>query len=181
MQFAGPVQVRKQRRSPMIAVAGVLAIGSALASMSGSGSAQAGPRSLEPTFKNVLEVVSARPIETVDDIARALDQARSDKNLAPLSIDPTLDNAAQGWALAMAQRQRVFHDPGLKSRDSGWKTMSESVTSGGSTAQAVAAIIANPPLAAQLLNPKTNSAGVGLAKGEDGRYYITVRFEAQQV
>jgi len=121
--------------------------------------------------------------DTLSDEARLLqlhNSERTSHGLAPLSIDPAATGVARAWAEELARSGNLRHNPNLVAavdahvtRD--WTRLGENVGYSGTVDQVHTAYMNSPGHRANILG-EFNRAGVGAARGADGRLWTTVVF-----
>lgn len=114
------------------------------------------------------------------EILNAVNAARTSHGLAPLHWDRALASAAQAHADLMVQQKTLSHqypgEPGLAARAAHhgamFSTIAENIAMDISPSHIVNQWLKSPPHLENILNPKLDAAGVGLAKR--GQYYFGV-------
>lgn len=106
---------------------------------------------------------------------------RAAAGLRPLEVSPDLRAFAQRRAEEQAGQLRIFHDPLLRSRFSGWQALGENVGYSRETGDRMVALetafLASPEHRVNVLRPGFDEVGIGVAVGSDGRTYVAVEFE----
>lgn len=114
------------------------------------------------------------------EILNAVNAARTRRGLAPLHWDKALASAAQAHADLMVQQKTLSHrypgEPSLATRGARhgalFSTIAENIAMDISPQHIVNQWLKSPPHLENILNPKLDAAGVGLAKR--GEYYFGV-------
>lgn len=108
------------------------------------------------------------------EVVRLHNQARAAAGLAPLDVHVTMQTDARRWSAEMARRQQLVHQTsaaGVTSytqtscaaADPQWRSCSENVAAGQSSASAVhAAWMASAAHRANLMDPGVNRVGIGV-------------------
>lgn len=136
-----------------------------------------------PTPAPVEEPAPAAPVSfcsggaggTAGAVLSAMNGARG----GGLCWNDQLGSSAQGWAQVMASSNSLYHSSlgGLLS-STAFSTVGENVLSGQvgmSAADMVSAWMGSPDHRANILGP-FSAAGVGIAQGSDGQWYVAVQF-----
>jgi uncharacterized protein YkwD len=111
--------------------------------------------------------------------AAMLNSARAAHGLTGLWPDAELQRIANRQANAMAEAGAIWHTPDLGSRLSwGWWAWSENVGHGPSVGWTHDAFMNSWTHSSNVLNPRYNYVGVGVAYGWDGRVYVSHVFGA---
>ena len=136
-------------------------------------------------MQNATSVADPPPAPTAPHLQEMLDlvnQQRAAHGLAPVRLDPQLNQAAQGHSAVQAAAGDIFHDapdgsnPGTRITRTGYSfsTWGENVAAGYRTPQAVMAAWMNSSgHCRNILNPAFTELGVGYVKreGDPSRYY----------
>lgn len=116
-------------------------------------------------------------------LARMLGAARAAGGLAPLARDPRLDALAREHAARMLAARRVGHDVGdgdpvQRFLDAGLsaKQTGENVAHAASAREAHRALWASPSHRANVLGPRFDRVGLGVARDPDGSVWVTETF-----
>ena len=106
---------------------------------------------------------SADSAEEVE-FASRLNDLRSSRGLARLTVDARLTEIARAWSNTMAAQNRLYHNPSLASQlPSGWQKSGENVGYGGSVISIHNALVASPPHYANMTDSGFNAVGIGVA------------------
>lgn len=107
-----------------------------------------------------------------------INNLRTSRGLAPLTIDSALAASAQSWAGHMSTTDTLAHDPALGSAVTGWSKIGENVGMGPSADLIWAAFIASPGHLSNLLDPAFTHMGVGVVTNGP-KEWTTHRFMAR--
>lgn len=103
---------------------------------------------------------------------------RAKARLTPLASSSTLVSIARTWSTHMAATGTLGHNPSLASQVSGWSSLGENAAGRvSSAAQAESLFMGSSGHRANILQPKYNRVGIGVARAADGTYWVTVDFE----
>ncbi|MGH9439135.1 MAG: CAP domain-containing protein [Terriglobia bacterium] len=134
-----------------------------------------------PCEKRMLEMMNAARSDPVND-------AETGGRARPLKWDPRLAKAALAHSQDMAARRYFDHidvsgqSPVERIYQAGvqWLSLGENIAKGPSVASAEKNFMSEPRFQlnhrANILSPKFNCAGIGIARGPDGLLYITQDF-----
>ena len=94
-----------------------------------------------------------------------------------LSVHSELVSVARRWSAKMAADNRLAHNPNL-SREvtADWEKLGENVGTGDSAAQIHDAFMNSPAHRANIVDPAFTYVGIGVARGGDGRIWVTEVF-----
>ena len=111
----------------------------------------------------------------------AINSARAQHGLKPLSMSSNLVSVASRWSQHMASggcsgSASICHNPNLTSQVSGWQKIGENVGVGGSGSAIQSAFMNSSHHRANILDPAYTRVGIGTVKGADGRLYMTQDF-----
>jgi len=123
--------------------------------------------------------VAAAPTATTATILTAINQARSDRGVPPVTVDPGMAPAVQAWTDHMAAT-RLHHSPSYAERTAvapvGWRWIGEILGRGPSVEWLMAAILGSPTHASILLDPRHDRVAIGVAVAPNGRIIFAARF-----
>jgi uncharacterized protein YkwD len=121
---------------------------------------------------------AAEPADTSDFVGRVLELTNAERQkagLAPLSLSPALEDAAQSYSEVLASSGCFDHTcgpvPDFADRDSqagytDWTDIGENIAAGYPTPEAVVASwMASPGHRANILSPQFTEIGVGMTAG----------------
>jgi len=111
--------------------------------------------------------------------AALTNQARAAAGVAPVTLSPTLNVAAEGWSQHQASTTTMTHgvNPGerITAAGFGWRTWGENVAFGQSNCTAVIAAWMNSPgHRTNMLNPSFTHIGIAVAVASNGYKYWTM-------
>jgi uncharacterized protein YkwD len=144
---------------------------------------------LASTFVST-NVAAAEPADKTDFVGRVLELTnveRQNAGLAPLALNPELEDAAQSYSEVLASSGCFDHScgpvPNFADRDdqagyTDWTNLGENIAAGYPTPEAVVeSWMASPGHRANILSPQFTEIGVGVTSG-DGQYgtYWTQEF-----
>lgn len=108
-----------------------------------------------------------------------INRERAGEKLPPLHMDDKLNQISQEWAVHLADRQGLVHRSRSNLKDfliqNHWSTMTENLFCASLPAEpdlVVSGWMKSPPHHHNLMNPKTDLAGFGIAMGKDGLRYV---------
>ena len=89
---------------------------------------------------------------------------RTERGLAPVTVDPELTAVARRWASSMAVAGEISHRPDLTvvGTDPRWVTVGENVGVGGSVVALHDAFVASPKHLENLVDPDWQYIGIGV-------------------
>lgn len=127
------------------------------------------------------DVVEADTVSDEQVFISKINHLRQINGLAPLVVDGELTGQARGWAQVMAADQELKHTNSLSSGvTSNWTVLGENV--GVHTVDEIdalfAAFVNSPAHLANLLDPRYQYVGVGVAYDANGQMWTTQRFMA---
>lgn len=116
-------------------------------------------------------------------IFQLANQARQDAGVEPLGWNEQAAEAARAHARLMAEKQSLSHqfsgEPALRERMAGtglrFDSVAENVADAQSADESHDALMNSPPHRQNLLNPKYNSLGIGVAQSE-GQLFVVQDF-----
>jgi len=127
--------------------------------------------------------LTAAPLDNTGFAIRVLDLTNAERTkagLAPLTLDPRLSDAAQGYSEVLATTGCFEHDcgdvPDFSDRVSlagytGWSALAENIAAGYKTPEAVVAgWMASPGHRANILSDRYTDIGIGLASQTGDTY-----------
>src|SRR5688572_8964805 len=97
----------------------------------------------------------------------------------PLNTNPDAFLKAQGWAEQMAREGRLYHSNLTEGAPWGWRSVGENVGCGPDLPTIQRALEASPGHRANMVDPRWDYVGVGVARGKCGGYngwYVTQYF-----
>jgi uncharacterized protein YkwD len=100
---------------------------------------------------------------------------RAQRGLPKLRVSPTLSKLAYRHSVAMARKDRLWHND-ISSATDHWVWLGQNVGVGSSVAALQQAFMDSAPHRANILRRKTNLFGVGTYISQ-GRIWVTVNFE----
>jgi uncharacterized protein YkwD len=116
----------------------------------------------------------------VREALQEINEVRREAKLAELTLDIRLNSLAQLWAVRLSEEQRLVHRSldNLKKIVVGnkWRGMNENLhcsSDGDDAAFVIRSWMNSPRHKGNLLMPNIRLAGLGLAKGKDGQFYVT--------
>jgi uncharacterized protein YkwD len=134
----------------------------------------------------------AAPADQGSVVGRVVELTNAERQklgLAPLTLSPELQAAAQGYSEVLASGDCFDHTcgpvPDLAERDSeagysDWTTLGENLAAGYATPEeVVAGWMASPGHRANMLSPSYTDIGIGLSRGGQYGVYWTAEFGAQ--
>jgi hypothetical protein len=93
------------------------------------------------------------------------------------TVDGELTGIARRWSAKMASENRLEHNPNLANEvTQDWKRLGENVGVGNDPPQIHAAFMNSPGHRANIVDPDFTRIGVGVARGSDGRVWVTEVF-----
>jgi Cysteine-rich secretory protein family len=105
-----------------------------------------------------------------------LNATRAKGGLAPLTVDPELQDLARGWAQQMADAGHISHaNPISAGVTADWRKLGENVGTGGNVTVVMNAFIASPGHYANIMDPEFTKVGVGVV-WVGNALYTTHRF-----
>lgn len=112
-------------------------------------------------------------------LARMIDGARAGERLASLKRAPELDEIAQAHADAMRDAGRIAHDLGdgdpktrAERRGIGARAIGENVAHAADVIHAHRALWRSPSHRGNMLDPRFDAVGIGVAEGADGSVWV---------
>lgn len=115
------------------------------------------------------------PAEEAAFVAK-INELRSSKGLAPLTVDAELTEQARLWAEKMRQAGRISHAPNLSAGiTSDWQMIGENVGVGGDVDGLFKAFVESPTHYENLVEPSYRYVGVGVV-WDGNRMFTTHRF-----
>lgn len=124
-------------------------------------------------FVATAPAASAAP---ADDWLAQINQVRSSRGVAPLTIDPQASQVAEAWTDRMAGSGTLAHNPSYASQiTTQWRSVGENVGYGGSITTVMNAFVGSSGHLANLVNPAYNRVGVGQTV-VNGRMWTTHDF-----
>ncbi|HVL07532.1 MAG TPA: CAP domain-containing protein [Acidimicrobiales bacterium] len=102
-------------------------------------------------------------------------QVRAAKGLPALTIDSQLTSVAQAWAVELAGRGVISHNPSVRSQVTGWKVLGENVGVGGTVDAVHAGFVASPTHYANLVDSAYTKVGYGIVR-PDARILVVEVF-----
>jgi len=125
----------------------------------------------------------AAPVQSTtaeeEHLLQAINQARRTNGLAPLVNNPQLGATSRRWAESMRTAGHLRHDPNLGAQVQplapAWVRYGENVGVGYDIVTLHQMFWASASHRANIVGPY-NQVGVGVARGSDGRLWVTVRF-----
>ncbi|MGH2701841.1 MAG: CAP domain-containing protein [Actinomycetota bacterium] len=112
-------------------------------------------------------------------LAQKTNRARSNRDIAKLSLDPQISHVAKRHSRAMASKNTLYHTASLGSLVTRWKSLGENVGYAGSVKSVHRAYMNSAGHKANILKPGYRNFGVGVVK-KGGRVWTTVVFEARK-
>lgn len=112
-------------------------------------------------------------------LAKRTNRARSNQDVAKLSLDPQLSYVAKRHSRSMASKNTLYHTASLGSLVTRWKTLGENVGYAGSVKSVHRAFMNSAGHKANILKSGYKNFGVGVVK-KGGRIWATVVFEARK-
>lgn len=165
---------RRRRIEPglaLLAATAVLLLGLSWV-VPGGADAQAGASATDASAVSSLP----DPASAEADFVARINQLRTSRGLAALSVDPELTDQARRWATTMAGQGRIFHAGDLSSGiTANWQKLGENVGVGGDTAALFQAFVDSPTHLANLVDPAFTRVGVGVVVSGN-RMFTTHRF-----
>lgn len=119
------------------------------------------------------------PAAAEADFVGMINHYREAEGLQPLLVDPELTEQARSWAEAMAARQTLGHAPDLSiGISSPWLVLGENVGVHGvvDLERLFIAFVESPGHLANLVDPRFDKVGVGVAYDDEGAIWTTHRF-----
>ncbi len=113
---------------------------------------------------------------SVNDMTQRVAGERAARGIPALQVDPGLSRKAQDWAEQLAATRSLRHSDLTVGVPDGWTSLAENVGSGTSTADMHARFMASTLHRANILEPRSNRVGIGVATGSDGRLYVVEEF-----
>jgi uncharacterized protein YkwD len=119
----------------------------------------------------------------VEGVRAMLNAARVAEGLKPLAVDAALDKVARAHSERMRDVRTVGHDVGggdlgdrLHDAGLNLRSQGENVAGAGSLTRAHRALWQSPSHRTNILDNRFTRAGIGVARGEDDRVYVTQVF-----
>jgi uncharacterized protein YkwD len=135
--------------------------------------------------KNTKSASHTTTITTTRTLTQAdLDRIVADTNvyraavgLAPVKQDTRLNKVASDWTKVMAAENRRYHNDNLGAQlPAGWSADGENIANGQTVTTVVKAWYDSPSHRANMLNPRFNTIGVGIAYNSNGQLFFTQDF-----
>ena len=109
-------------------------------------------------------------------VAGAVNEVRASRGLPALGLDARLSDVARTWSLAMGAVGVLSHNPLVSTLiPAGWLAWGENVGVGSTVAQVQDALVASTGHLTNMLHPRFNAVGVGVAV-VGGRVWVTQVF-----
>lgn len=129
------------------------------------------------------EAAAVATDEPAQALLSMLNTARNTEGLAPLAADARLTAVAQAHAEAMRRTKRVAHDAGdgspldrASALELALGAIAENVAHAGDAAHAHRALWASPSHRSNLLDPRFEAIGIGVASDDDGSIWVCELF-----
>ncbi len=129
------------------------------------------------------EEAAASSTTDVGSLRAMIDAARATEKLPSFSRDPVLDRLAEEHSKRMRDQRAVGHDVGdgdiidrLDEAGVTYQSRGENVAAASSTVRAHRALWSSPSHRSNLLDARFTRMGLGIAKGDDGRVFVTEIF-----
>ncbi len=129
------------------------------------------------------EDAAAKGASDVEAVRAMLNAARVAEGLKPLATDAALDKVARAHSERMRDQRTVGHDVGggdlgdrLHDAGLNLRSQGENVAGAGSLTRAHRALWLSPSHRTNILDGRFTRAGIGVARGEDDRVYVTQVF-----
>lgn len=113
---------------------------------------------------------------TESNFVSLVNQERTSRGLRAEQVASDVVAVARRHSARMAAEGRIWHNPSLGSQVSNWEEVGENVGRGPSVEKIHSAFMASASHRANILERNDNIIGVGVAKGSDGRIYVTQIF-----
>ena len=102
-------------------------------------------------------------------------QVRAAQGLPALTTDSQLTAVAQAWAVELAGRGVISHNPSIRAQVTGWKILGENVGVGGNVDAIHAGFVASPTHYANLVDTAYTKVGFGIVR-LDARIFVVEVF-----
>jgi hypothetical protein len=140
-----------------------------------------------PTFSGVRapgeDATRAEPIGPADALLAMVNAARNSEGLPAVNADAQLAAVAQAHAEAMRSNRRVAHDSGsgtpldrVTAANLSFAAIGENVAHASDAAHAHRALWASPSHRSNLLDPRFDAIGIGVARDDDGTLWVCELF-----
>lgn len=116
------------------------------------------------------------PADDEHQMLQLMNAERQRHGLAPLRLDPVLDQGAGRHAADQAARGTLYHSALAATAPAGWLRLGENVGTAGDVGQLHAALLASPPHRAAILDPGFDRVGVGIAHGAGASHWTSIKF-----
>lgn len=103
-----------------------------------------------------------------------INTARTAAGVAPLEVSPDLVEAARDHAQQMAAAGDLYHNPDLGQVTENYLALGENIGKGGTVVVLHQALMASAPHEANIVNPKFDTLGVGVATSGTTMYVVEV-------
>lgn len=105
-----------------------------------------------------------------------INNTRAARGLSVLTPSPHAMDKAQAWAEHLAAEHNLKHSNVTDGMPDGWRRLGENVGSGPDVGAIFAALLLSPSHRANLVDPRWNWAGTGVASASDGTVYVVQVF-----
>lgn len=102
-------------------------------------------------------------------------QVRAAQGLPALTTDSQLTAVAQAWAVELAGRGVISHNPSVRGQVTGWRELGENVGVGGNVDAIHAGFVASPTHYANLIDTAFTKVGFGIVR-LDARIFVVEVF-----
>jgi uncharacterized protein YkwD len=109
-------------------------------------------------------------------LAALVNRARANHDRKPYKVSLSLSKVAEGQARAMADQQRLFHNPRLTTEVHNWRAIGENVAYTSTVARAHALLMGSAPHRRNLLSSTFRQIGVGVVKDSHGTVWVVEVF-----
>ena len=133
------------------------------------------PRALAP-LALVLLLLAGCLTDQEQSAGNLVNDERARAGVPALRVDGDAQAKAQAWAGKMAAERRLSHSNMAAGIGGTWTRLGENVATGSSVAEMHQALMSSPHHRARILDAGYTHAGIGIAKGADGRLYTAQVF-----
>ncbi len=109
-------------------------------------------------------------------LATLVNGERLQRSLRPYAVSKALSSIAKTQARAMAEQQRLFHNPTLSSDVKRWRALGENVAYTSTVKRAHTLLMNSPTHRSNLLNETFTQIGLGVVKDAYGTVWVVQVF-----
>lgn len=122
-------------------------------------------------------LVAPASADAESDLAARINEERSSRGIAPLTVDAELTTIARRWSGKMAANQQLAHNPNLsKEVTQDWEKLAENVGYGPDVPTIHDAFMNSSAHRTNILDPAVTHLGVGVAVDGSGQVWVTQVF-----